>query len=188
MSLSVCVIAIEFTVRVVLPACFTPVYLYNSVLLVPQPLQCTPSKPSSSRHRGMLASRSRPITPDGSCATQLERYLPIRTSLSVCLQSNGKDCTISRAVSWGGFTLELKTWLPGESIRRLTDVANVAVYVVCSTKSMPVAPSDVLCGGLQAGTDGSFDEKLYRYGVTPLAQEPRDREQCYKPNEEIAIA
>lgn len=39
----------------------------------------------------------------------------------------------------------------------------------------------------EAGTEGSFDEKMYRYGVTPLAQEPRDREQCYKPNEEIPV-
>lgn len=34
----------------------------------------------------------------------------------------------------------------------------------------------------EAGTEGTFDDEMYRYAVSPLAQEARDKEQCYKPN------
>lgn len=34
----------------------------------------------------------------------------------------------------------------------------------------------------RAGTDGSFDERLYRYGVSLAAQSPKDLEAAYRPD------
>ena len=33
---------------------------------------------------------------------------------------------------------------------------------------------------LQDNTAGTFNERLYRYGVSPEAQMPRDYEKCYR--------
>ena len=50
-----------------------------------------------------------------------------------------------------------------------------------------VALLQALCGSSatssfcpQDNTAGTFDERLYRYGVSGQAQEPRDAESCYR--------
>lgn len=40
----------------------------------------------------------------------------------------------------------------------------------------------VLASPVQDNTAGQFNERLYRYGVSLKAQEPREKESCYRIN------
>jgi hypothetical protein len=43
------------------------------------------------------------------------------------------------------------------------------------------SPGDKVDGAcLQDNTAGTFNEHMYRYGVSPEAQMPRDYEKCYR--------